>query len=155
MSSKKAKNVSSAFAVATLDNVPSVLDALNKEIADLKHIQETAYKTTGLLDGFGDIRQETLLTNLIRAASMVLAKETAYNNAATWMKLTTYPPFEINGYCADSWIQDILLRKAVIEHKDRLDKLNEFKEKMSKFLSEEDQKAILYKEMAKFLNIEA
>ena len=40
---------------------------------------------------------------------------------------------------------------AIIEHKETLDKLNSYKERVSKFLSEEDQKAMLLKEMEEFL----
>lgn len=132
-------------------DVPNVLELLDKEIAGLKKIADSIYKTTGALTGFGDIKQEMKLENLIRAFSMVKGKENAYNEAAKELGLTTYPQFSIDGGTSADWKQDILLRIEIITHKDKLDKLNAYKEKMSKFLSEEDQKAMLMKEMAEFL----
>jgi hypothetical protein len=131
-----------------LSTVPDLLTKVNEKIAGLKTITESNYKTTGKLDGFGDIRTETQITNLIRAYSSVMGKEKAYNEAAADLNLSTYPVFEINGFDREAWKHDILLRKAIVEHKETLDKLNAYKEKLSKFLSTEDQKAILLKEMA-------
>lgn len=131
--------------------VPDVLSLLDKQIAGLKKIADSVYKTTGQLTGFGDIKAELKLENLIRAFSMVKGKENAYNEAAKELELGTYPQFSIDGGTAADWKQDILLRIEIITHKDKLDKLNAYKEKMSKFLSEEDQKAMLMKEMAEFL----
>jgi hypothetical protein len=108
------------------------------------------YKTTGNLDGFGDIKQETKLENLIRAFSSVKGREKAYDDAAKDLGLTTYPQFSISGGTAADWKQDIVLRIDIITHKDKLDKLNDYKEKMSKFLSAEDQKTMLLKEMTEF-----
>jgi hypothetical protein len=132
--------------------VPDILSKLEEEIKKLNHISDTVYKTTGNLEGFGDIKKETLVGNLIRAFSIVLAKETAYNKAAEELGLSTYPAFEISGGNAEAWKQDITLRIAIIEHKDRLDKLKSAKEKISKFLSIEDQKAIALKEIAAMFN---
>lgn len=42
--------------------------------------------------------------------------------------LKSYPVFEMAGYDSESWKSDILLRIAIIEHKETLDKLNSFKE---------------------------
>lgn len=146
------KNKQTETLALTTTSVPSIIEKLEAEIKKLNHITDTVYKTTGVLDGFGDIKKETLIPNLIRAYSVVLAKESNYNNAAEDLGLTTYPAFEINGCTAAQWREDILLRIAIIEHKDKLDKLKSYKDRVAKFLSEEDQKAILLKEMEQFLN---
>lgn len=146
--SKKGEKVTTAL--ARVDEVPEVLSLLDQEIGKLKTISESVYKTTGNLEGFGDIKQETKLENLIRAFSSVKGREKAYEDAAKDLGLGTYPQFSISGGTAADWKQDILLRIDIITHKDKLDKLNEYKEKMSKFLSAEDQKAMLLKEMTDF-----
>jgi hypothetical protein len=140
--------------IAKLDNsnVPTALEKLDKEIASLKHIQETAYQTSGILPAFGDIKNEMLISNLIRAASSVMGMKLGYDNAAKWLGIEEYPVFEIAGYSPDQWKHDLLLRKAVIEHKDDLDTLNEFKSEMSKYLSEEDQKSMLIKRMEAYFS---
>lgn len=135
------------------DKIPEILSVLDEQIGKLKTIAESVYKTAGTLDGFGDIKAETKVENLIRAYSSVKGREDAYNNAAKDLGLNQYPQFNVNGGTAADWKQDILLRIDIITHKDKLDKLNEYKEKMSKFLSAEDQKAMLLKEMTDYFKV--
>ena len=149
MSSKKKNEV--ALLSSTL-SVPDVLERLNAEVAKLKHISDSVYKTSGTLTGFGDLKNETKIENLVRAFSMVRGKENAYNDAAKELELKQYPQFTVDGGTAADWKQDILLRINILEHKDKLDKLNAYKEKMSQFLSVEDQKAIVLKEMAELFS---
>lgn len=132
-------------------DVPDVLALLDEELKNLKTITDKPYRTTGNLENFGDIKVETKVENLIRAFSMVRGKEDAYNKAAKELEIATYPVFQISGGSADDWKQDIQLRMNVIEHDSRKNKLAEYKEKMSKFLSEADQREMLLKEMAAFL----
>jgi len=129
-----------------------VLEQLNAKIASLKRIEESIFKTNGLLDGFGDIKLETKIENLIRAFSSVKIRELGYNNAAAELKRKEYPAFAIGSGTADDWKHDILLRIDILEHKETLDKLNMFKNKMSKFMSEAEQKEMLIKEMQDFFN---
>jgi len=137
--------------VALIDaGVPQVLQLLNDKIASLKHIEETVYKTTGNLEGFGDLTKETKLENLIRAYSSVFLREKHYNEAAADLGLKRYPAFSISGGNTKQWKHDIELRINIITHKESLDKLNGYKEKMSKFMSEAEQKAILIQEMTEF-----
>lgn len=137
-------------ALAKIDEVPEVLSILDQEIGKLKIISESVYKTSGVLDQFGDIKQETKVENLIRAYSSVKGREDSYYAAQKDLKVVSAPVFTVSGGTAADWKQDIMLRIDIITHKDKLDKLNEYKEKMSKFLSAEDQKAMLLKEMTDF-----
>jgi hypothetical protein len=147
------KEEKSTVALTKANEVPQILSVLDNEIGKLKTIAESVYKTTGILDGFSDIKAETKVENLIRAYSSVKGREDAYNNAAKELGLNQYPQFNVNGGTAADWKQDILLRIDIITHKDKLDKLNEYKEKMSKFLSAEDQKAMLLKEMTDYFKV--
>lgn len=148
MSSKKG-----SMALTLTGGAPSVLEKLDAEIAKIKHIEESVYKTAGQLDGFPtNIKEETKVENLIRAFSSVRSREIAYDEAAKELGVKTFPAFSINGGNTEDWKKDILLRKAIIEHKETLDKLTGFKEKMSKFLSAEDQQKMLLSEMNDFLN---
>ncbi|TXG80308.1 MAG: hypothetical protein E6R13_08250 [Spirochaetes bacterium] len=144
------KTTKATTALAKIDEVPEVLSILDQEIGKLKTISESVYKTTGNLEGFSDIKAETKVENLIRAYSSVKGRENAYYEAAKDLKVATFPVFTVSGGTAADWKQDIMLRIDIITHKDKLDKLNEYKEKMSKFLSAEDQKAMLLKEMTDF-----
>lgn len=135
-------------------DVPSVLTILEEKIASLKHITDTVYKTTGNLEGFGtNIQKEMKVENLIRAFGSVMARSEVYNGAAKALGQKTYPAFEVSGGDMEAWKHDIILRINIINHQETLDKLNGYKEKMSKFLSEEDQKSMLLKEMADFMSV--
>lgn len=135
-------------------DVPSVLQVLEEKIASLKHITDTVYKTTGNLEGFStNIQKEMKVENLIRAFGSVMARSEVYNGAAKALGQKTYPAFEVSGGDMEAWKHDINLRINIINHQETLDKLNGYKEKMSKFLSEEDQKSMLLKEMADFMSV--
>ena len=145
----KKANKNNSLALSTADGARGMLTILNEKIAALKHIEESVYKTGGNLEEFGDIKAETKVENLIRAFSSVRGRENAYNDAAKELGLKTYPVYTVNGGNAEDWKKDILLRKAIIEHKDELDTLNAFKAKAADFLSKEDQQMMLIDEMKK------
>jgi hypothetical protein len=140
-------------------NVREILKALDAKIKSLKHIEETPWKTNGVLDGFGDIKNEKLVPNLIRALSSVRGREKGYLETAEdsiengGMGLSNYPAFEIGGFTTKDWQSDILLRKEIIEHKETLDKLTEFKTRATEFMTEQDKKSLLFADMAQYLQV--
>lgn len=149
----KKSQTSTALAVVGSD-VPTLLERVNAEIAKLKHIQDSVYKTTMKDPQFGNLKEEKLIPNLLRVFSTILGKQHYYEAAAEELGLSSYPVFHYEGSEVADWKHDILLRIAIIEQKDTLDKLNQFKERASKLLSEEDQKNLLARDMAKFLGAE-
>jgi hypothetical protein len=138
-------------ALGTQFDVPSIIQVLDAKLNSMKHITESKYRTSGTLDGIGDIKKETKIENLIRAYASIIAREEVYNRAAIELGITTYPTFEANGSSSEDWKRDIKLRIDIINQKETADKLTEYKDKMSKFLSAEDQKNMLMTEMASFL----
>jgi hypothetical protein len=132
--------------------IPDVLKALEAKMKEFEFIRDSKYKTSGNLDGFGDIKKETLITNLLRAYSVILAKYEAYEAGAADLGFTTYPAFEINGGSLNDWKADILLRKAIIEQKENMDQLQSFKDEAAKFMSEADQKQMFFAKLGNFLS---
>lgn len=149
--SNKTKTTKAELAVMDTSNVPGIINALEAKIKSLDHITGSKYKTNGKLNGFNNIHEETNVGNLIKAFSFVSNKAKAYANAAEEMGLDTFPVFKESDSDVSDWKEDIMLRIAIINHKETLDKLNSYKEKFQKFLSEEDQKNMLLSEMADFL----
>ena len=131
--------------------VPEILSVIEEKLKSIKKINETPYKTTGNLEIFGDITKELKIENLIRAYSMVASKESSYNQASKDLDLNEVPAFTVSGGTKEDWKHDIKLSIAIVQQDTQLKKLTEYKDKMSKFLSEEDQKSMLLKEMAEFL----
>jgi hypothetical protein len=145
------KKASSEIATLADAGVPTVIAQLEAKIKELDHITDSKYRTSGNLDGFGDIKKETSISNLIKAFSVVMAKAKAYAESADELNVESFPVFEVNGGSVSDWKKDIQLRIAIINHKETLDKLTSYRDKMKEFLSKEDQKAILMAEMAAFL----
>lgn len=140
--------------VAVIGNnqsIPDLIEFIKTQEKALEHIAETNYRnSTDLKEPFGDIKTETKIENLIKAWASIKGKEKAYNEAAKDLELKAFPQFVRNGNTAEDWKHNIMLRIAVINNADEIKKLKEFKDKLSKFVSEEDQKAMLIKEMADY-----
>jgi hypothetical protein len=136
-------------------STPEIMRKLDAEIAKLKAIETTPWRTNGtLIEPFKNpIKEEKLIENLIRMGSSVKERERAYNDYAIKdLGLKTFKSFDINGLHAEDFTADIQLQMAILEQKDTLEKLKSYKERMSKFLSEADQKAELLAELDEFLN---
>jgi hypothetical protein len=146
------KSKTAGVAVLTGASVPEIITKLESKIKELDHITDSKYRTSGNLDGFGDIKKETSIGNLIKAFSSVMARGETYQRSATALGIETFPVFELNGGSVEDWQKDIQLRIAIIQHKETLDKLQSYRDKMKEFLSKEDQKAMLLEEMAAFLS---
>jgi hypothetical protein len=147
-----AKTKKAEVAVLSGASVPEIITKLESKIKELDHITDSKYKTSGKLDGFGNVKEETSIGNLIKAFSSVSARAKAYAEAAEALSIETFPVFELNGGTVEDWKTDIQLRIAIIQHKETLDKLQSYRDKMKEFLSKEDQKALLLEEMASFLS---
>ena len=145
------KKANTAVAIINGSNVIDSLAQIDEKLKSLKHITDSTYKTSMSLPGFPNLKDETSVTALIKALSSVNGREKAYNEAAGLVGLTSYPAFSEGGGTTKDWIQDIQLRIAIINSKETHDKLQEYKTKMSTFLSQQDQKNMLEQEMNNFL----
>lgn len=154
--SKTNKNTTENQGLAVLNGkntqMPAVLEMLDKALQSVDKITGSDYITGGNIEGFSkNVKDEQDIANLVKMAASVISRERAYNEAAENLELSTFPQFKIGGSTKDEWIKDIKLRIAIINNSDTINKIKEFKEKTAKFLSEEDQKAILFKDMENFL----
>lgn len=130
----------------------SVMELVNEKLASLKRIEESVYKTSGVIDGFPtNIKNEMKIENLIRMWSSVKMRQAGYEAAAKDLKLDEYPAFTIDGSLPADIKSDIELKIDIINHKETLDKLNEFKKRAEQLMSEADKKAMLFADMKSFL----
>jgi hypothetical protein len=131
--------------------MPGLIENLNKKISELKHIEESVYRTSGKLEGFViNLKEEMKIENLIKMKASLIVRKNYYDEAAKSLGRKSYPDFKVDGFSIEDWDKDIQLRIQIIEHKDTLDKLNSFKEKAAKLMSEQDQKNMLINEMKNF-----
>jgi hypothetical protein len=133
-------------------NIPDVLEKINEKLASLKKITDSVYKTSGELgNGFGNIKNELKIQNLISLFSAITSKEAAYEKAAKDLNVNPYPEFSVNGFTVADCKSDIKLRIDILSHQEQLDKLNKAKDLVSKFLSEEDQKRMALEQLKDIL----
>jgi hypothetical protein len=145
MSNKKDKGV------LALTGVLGGIDLVNQRIADLKHIQESVYKTTGKISGFANkIQDETNISELIKMYSSVAGRAASYNAAAKDLELTTVPVFKLEGSTVKEYKHDVQLRIAIIANKETLDELNAIKKEYTELMDKEDRMALLAKRLEKF-----
>jgi hypothetical protein len=145
--------------VLAVASVPDAITAINKKLAELKHITDSVYKTKKSFDGF-NLETETKVENLVKMLSSIRAREKAYNDAQSELATSfngsfTAAPFKVEGSTGDEWAYDIVLRIKIIQQKDTHDKLVGMKKKWEELMDKEDRKNLLLKEMNDFLgNVE-
>lgn len=151
---KEKKNQKTVLVLST--PVTDVLSNLEQMKQNLDKIYETPYKTSKQITGLNSIQESTSVEDLLRTLAFIQTKEKAYNNALETITKKLGRPvsasvFKLEGFTLEEFEHDIALRVEVIEHKAKYDKLSEFQNKIKDFLSKEDQKQILYKEIEKFM----
>jgi hypothetical protein len=144
-----------SMALQATSNVSEFLVALDSQIADLKKVQETPYKTNGRITrGNGsvlDIKECKDIAELVGAYSGILFRSKAFEEAYSDLGIDKYPAIKIEGYTPEEWKSDILLRKSVIEYQDKYNTLTQMKKEWEDLMDKEDKKALLFSKMEKVL----
>ena len=141
-----------------LDNVPELLAQVEASISALKSkyggdSDETP--ANGQLDGFGDLTKEDSITVLVQAHSSVINREKAYKASAKALDVSvTKHPFKLNGATANKWEKFIKRRVGEVTYADKLTKLKATKNKLTKYVSEEQQFASDMKDIADILSVD-
>lgn len=146
----KAENkVSKGSELVVGTSIADAVDVIKSKLAELKHIQERVYKTSGALPGFSNrVETETDLTELIKMHSSVIGKAKAYDDSCeALLPGQSVPVFKIGGYTKEEWVADIELRIAVIHNEERLNYLKDLKRRYEELMDKEDKKAQLEKEL--------
>jgi hypothetical protein len=152
----KAEKANTALAVINDDSTAiDTLDILKAELKSLKSITETAYKTTGMVEGFPiSIQNETKIENLVRMQASVQGRNEAYNKAqevltAELGESLSVPVFKVNGATPADIQSDIVLRIRVISVEDRKKELESLVEEGKKFLTQKDQFTLYQQKVAR------
>lgn len=141
--------------VATIGSATEGINAVKKQIAELKRVQEAVYKTPGKISMGGgssvDIKEVKEEKELVKAFSVVLSKINAFDAAYAALGITSYPVVKVDGGSLDEWSEDIKLRRDVIKYQGRLDKLNNVKKRYEDLMDKQDKMNLLNKEMEDLL----
>lgn len=131
------------IAQPTQNDIPALLETVNKKISQLKGNSIEKESTASVdLTGFGQIKNISKVEDLIKAHSMLTAKSNAYNSSAKALDVDPKKyPFIQNGCSLNQWENDIKLRLAVVKNKTELEKLEKVKKLLEENLSQESKLA--------------
>lgn len=160
--SKREKVTGVVTVISKNDEVRKRLINVEGKLASIQKIRDTPFKVSAsnsTIQGIGNIREERLVENLIRALSVIRTKKREYDDAATdandpdaknpsfGFGLKVFPEFKFQQATIAEWHHDLLLQKSIVEQEETIKKLTAYKDKWSKFITEDDQKAMLIEEM--------
>lgn len=153
----KKKQTTGMIVIGSEAPITDVLTKLGQAKASFQKISETPYKSTGEgISGFGNIKLETSIDALVKHLAAIEAKREFHEKASVIIlgsgENIKIPVFNLNGNSYEDLLHDICLRAKVLSFKERYDKLQEFEERVRGFLSEQDQKNILFNEINEFLS---
>jgi hypothetical protein len=139
------KNEVSAPGAFTKDNVPALLEAVQKKIADLKSkfgSEDSALSNDDLGQPFGHISSIDNVPMLIRAISSVRGRESAYKSAIAEtdksITLTKFP-FKVCNTSANKVVDAINRRIGEVTFKDEITKLEKAAKLLNQHTSEEQR----------------
>jgi len=126
-------------AVLGANDVPKMLEQVTEQIKLIKGSLPTTPKTTEALPEFGKIDNINNLSTIIKATSMVMGKECAYNEAAKVIvpENIKVPTFKLNKMEASAILDHLKSRAIEVANKEQLDKLTKIQAKLKENLSAE------------------
>ena len=136
---KNAKKETTAVAVLGQNDVPTMLEQVNAQIKSLKGGLPNVTETTGQITGFGMVKDINSVSELIKCASSILGKESAYKNAAKVILGDGFkvPVFTVNGMTVKSLIDHLKARVGVVYNQEKLKTLNKIKKTLEDNLTAE------------------
>lgn len=141
----------------TQQDIPAMLETVNKQLKALVGNTTGNTKTTGELPGFGKIKDIKTVAQLVSAHSSVVNRAAAYKASANAIipKGIKTPPFKIGGSTESEWVADIKERVAVVANKEAIARLKKVKTLLEGNLSAEAKLAKELEEVANILTGEA
>jgi hypothetical protein len=137
-------------------DIPTMLELVDEQIKQIKKGLPDSPHTDKDLPGIGKISTLKTVDSLLKAASMIIAKEDAYNKAAEKVLPEGFkkPLFKLNGVSAKLWIEDISARVVIVANKEQLNKLEKVKKKLEENLSAESKLARDLEEIQSILKVD-
>lgn len=133
-------------------SIPEVLLSIDTQIAQLKDVETSKFKTSMNLAPFGgDLKKVKDVPTLVKAFSFIRSKGKAYVEAGAELGVAGLPTFKEDNGTVEQWKSDIELQIRIVTHKERLEELKAIKSKAETFLSQEDQKSMFFADLMKTL----
>lgn len=141
-------------ATTTDDNNSKFIELLakvNKEIKDIKDIDNVhspQYLTNGIFNKGIDIHDSTNLDLIVKITAKIIRESKDYREAAHFLGLPLVPVFKWQNFTAESWLNDLKIRSAIISQKEHKANLEKDKAKLEALLTQQEKKAMVIAEMS-------
>lgn len=126
------------------EDIPGLLANLTAKISEIKKGLGDEVKTSGILQGFGKIKDITTVSGLVKAYASIAEREKAYDSAAEIILASSgikKPALKIDGSTPAEWKADIEIRVISVGRKAELAKLEAAKKILEDNLSAADKLA--------------
>ncbi len=136
----------------SVNQIPAFIQQIDAQLAGLKSMSDTTYKTGGKVDGFSEnLKEAKEVDVIVKMFSAVLGRKEMYDKAQAELGVKTTKQFTYNGHTLDEWKADCTFRIAVVTEHETRERLQKAKEKATTLLSDEDKKALALKELVELL----
>jgi len=123
----------------TMQNVPDLLAKIEESISNIKGDDCTIELSSKSLPGFGPLESLTV-NELVNADAYLTRRAIAYKEALNRHELDSKKYSDvIEGYSSEQWLKSIANQIKITKNKEQLDKLNQAKETLKKYVSKESQ----------------
>jgi hypothetical protein len=139
-------NTETSITISTREKMKSTLEVVTQRLNGMKEIATSPMKTSGKFSWDNDsgnlkavdIFKCTSVFLLTRILGFLKRQEEDYTTGAKEMGLSAFAPLQWCGFTYDLWKSDIILRARILTQKEEEEKLKEAVNKLSKYMSEED-----------------
>ena len=136
----------------SVNQIPAFIQKIDAQLASLKSMSDTTYKTTGKVDSFSvNLKDAKEVDTIIKMFSAVLGRKEMYDKAQTALEVKTAKQFTYNGHTVEEWKADCIFRIAVVTEHETRERLQKAKDKATTLLSDEDKKILAMKELIELL----
>lgn len=152
---KSKKEQSTELSISPRNAMQDKLNAITEKLKSIEVMSQSPYKTNKMLPHLFehkkvDISECTDITFLVNGLATIKVQKAAYDDIYTnVLKMNSYPVFKsFGGYSYEDWENDIKLRLSVLMQEETVKKLTNAKEKLEKFLTNDDRLAIVLGEIS-------
>lgn len=140
--------------VSPRNEMRETLEAINEKLKNIEIASQSQYKTSKIVPDLlnqkkVDISECTDIPFLVNALASIKMHKAAYDEVqASVLQLKTLPVFKsYNGHTYEEWEHDIKFRVSILMQEETVKKLKEAKERLEKFLTNDDRLAIVLGEI--------
>lgn len=143
-----------------IEAVPAMLEKIKTEKSKLRDLDKTNWKTNKNFSGVNISPESGVkIEILVEALGRLDSQEQNYDNACANAQYKSHlpaklPVFKVGGFTAEDWRHDLLFAIDIITQDEQRKRLQKYEEKLSKFVTEEQQLAMILKEMAEEIGAE-